>query len=126
MGLEGYVQHLSCWNKNTVHNLNIDSYYSTSYPTIASVLVCNPISVYKHLKSYYIDETSYLNACYLQGVKSTIKEFLKTVVSIPRFKQYIIENIQKMINNNLYFQRMQNLVMIDVTMKINKINHNLF
>ncbi|WP_440682744.1 type VI secretion system baseplate protein IglJ [Cysteiniphilum halobium] len=78
------------------------------------------------LKPYYINQTSYLNACYLQGVKNTTKALLKIVVSVPRFNQYIIENIQKIISNNAYFQRMQNLIKIDLTIKLNEVNHKSF
>ena len=48
------------------------------------------------------------------------------VISVPRFNQYIIESIQKIINNNPYFQKMQHLVTIDLTIKLNEIDHKSF
>ncbi|WHN66612.1 type VI secretion system baseplate protein IglJ [Cysteiniphilum sp. QT6929] len=78
------------------------------------------------LKPYYINQSSYLNACYLQGLKNTTKAFLKIVISVPRFNQHIIESIQKIISNNPYFQKMQHLVTIDLTIKLNEIDHKSF
>ena len=78
------------------------------------------------LRSYYINQTSYLNACYLLGFKSTTKAFLNITVSVPQFNQNIIDSIQTTIIHNPYFQRMRNLVSIDLLIKLNEINHKSF